>query len=57
MNKNAVGLVPGVFAPLEQLEDRMTPEAWAEVKRLKKKVFGAATLDRFRPQRFARLSV
>jgi len=37
VNKTAVDLVPGVFAPLEQLEDRMSPEVKAEVRRLKKK--------------------
>lgn len=37
VNKTAVDLVPGLFAPLEQLEDQMSPEVKAEVKRLKDK--------------------
>jgi Protein of unknown function (DUF4238) len=37
VNKTAVDLVPGVFAPLEQLEDQMSPEVMTEVKRLKEK--------------------
>jgi hypothetical protein len=37
VNKTAVDLVPGVFEPLEQLEDQMSPEVRAEVKRLKEK--------------------
>jgi hypothetical protein len=37
VNKTAVDLVPGVFAPLEQFEDQMAPEVRAEVKRLKAK--------------------
>lgn len=37
VNEKAIDLVPGVFVPLEKLEDRMSPEVKAEMKRLKEK--------------------
>jgi Protein of unknown function (DUF4238) len=36
VNKTAAGLVPSVFAPLDLLSDRMTPEVRTEVERLRK---------------------
>ncbi len=37
VNKTSIDFVPDVFAPLEQLEDQMSPEVKDEVKRLKEK--------------------